>query len=144
MGIQRPTHCVDATAEISGCYELSPPFYGVLVYNNTWIGAGESQPRWQEGDTVTFLCDRGYELVDSSGRSLGAQWSVTCEVSDVDNVTNTSSNAATNTTSTNNTAWSEEPQQFQCSSKPHLFPYTVEKSVQARARECTVHIFIFY
>ena len=102
--------------EDSGCYELTPPFYGVLVYNGSWI-RGKNQPQWRENDTVTFLCDRGYELVRPSGASLGETWSVTCQASDA------GSGSAEEETSSNGysgTAWSGEPEQFRCTSKPVL------------------------
>ena len=81
------------------CPRLYLPFYGVLVYNGSWIG-GDDQPAWQVNDTATFLCDRGYELVGSSGQSLGREWNVICE---------------------GNGTWSEDPEQYRCSSKPALF-----------------------
>lgn len=91
-----------------GCYELSRPLYGVLVYNGTLVE--ESQPEWQENDTVTFQCARGFELIGPSGFAFGAEWNVTCEASDID------AGSASSTTDSDIT-WSEEPQEFTCSSK---------------------------
>lgn len=64
---------------------------------------------------MVFLCDRGYELTGSSGVVLGAEWSVTCQASDAGSASgngNTSSAIA-------DIEWSEEPQEFTCSSKPN-------------------------
>lgn len=80
----------------------------MLVYNGTLVG--ENQPEWQENDTVTFQCARGYELIGPSGFTYGAGWSVTCEPTDIDA-------GSASSTSYSNITWSEEPQEFTCSSK---------------------------
>lgn len=94
--------------DATGCHELSPPFYGVLIYDGVLIG--DSQPAWQENDTVTFLCDRGYVLVGPSGE----EWNITCVASN-----NSSDSSWSNTTGP--TTWNNDPEQFICASKPTSF-----------------------
>ena len=120
----------------SGCSELRTPLFGALFYNGSWISAGQTQPKWQINDTVTFLCDRGYELVNTLDISYGVQWSITCEQISVDESgsgSGSESGAAKNTTGSNNTlAWNQEPQQFRCASEYTIsvqeYPLTVSHS----------------
>lgn len=65
---------------------------------------------------MMFQCDRGYVLTAPSGVVLGAEWSVTCRTSDTGSASGIGS-AGGNTNS--DIAWSGEPQEFTCSSKPN-------------------------
>ena len=99
----------------TGCRELSPPFYGSLIHNGSLV-AGEQQPTWRENDTVTFVCEKGYLLLDPSERALGSEWSVTCEAREMGSGSGSGRNSTSNSSEVYWT-WNREPEQLRCSSE---------------------------
>ena len=73
------------------------------------------QPSWRENDTVTIVCAQGYRLFGSSNTSLGTQRNMTCNAPDGGG--SGSGNSNSTTTSTGDGRWSENPEDFRCSSE---------------------------
>ena len=92
------------------CSQLNSPSYGALVFNGAEVPVYQ-QPSWRDNDTVTIVCAQGYRLFGSSNTSLGTQRNITCRAPDG------SGSGSGSTTSTGDGRWSEDPEDFRCSSE---------------------------
>jgi hypothetical protein len=92
------------------CSQLNSPSYGALVFNGAEVPVYQ-QPSWRDNDTVTIVCAQGYRLFGSSNTSLGTQRNITCRAPDG------SGSGSGSTTSTGDGRWSEDPEDFRCSTQ---------------------------
>lgn len=92
---------------------------------------------------MTFLCDRGYELTAPSGVVLGDEWSVTCQASATGSASGTGSAGGNTSSDIGDIAWSEEPQQFTCTSKPNALLTVFTSSAVAEFLSSLPSLFLF-